>query len=93
MGLPGMVLSALSSVVGAVMYFALTAPSYTAAQQHGVRLSTIGAILMAAGALGFIVSTIVFISSRRAPAPRVHTTEREAIDASGNRSLLHERQS
>ena len=92
MGLPGMVLSALSTVVGAIMYFAVTAPSYNAAQQDGFRLSTIGAILMTAGVFGFVASMIVFSTSRRSPTPPERTLDREVVNASGERTLLHERQ-
>jgi phosphate/sulfate permease len=93
MGLPGMVLSAVSTVVGAVMYWAITAPSSAVAQQHGFRLSTVGIILMIAGVLGFIVSLVVFMSSRRAPSAAPHSIDREVVDSSGHRSEMHERQS
>ena len=92
MGLPGMVLSAVSTVVGAIMYWAVTAPTSSAAQQHGIRLSTVGAILMTAGVAGLVASLIVFITSRRSPSAPVRTLDREVVDGVGNRTLLHERQ-
>ena len=92
MGLPGMVLSAVSTVVGAIMYWAVTAPSSSAVQQYGFRLSTGGAILMTAGVFGFVASMIVFITSHRSPSAPVRTLDREVVDGSGNRTLLHERQ-
>ena len=92
MGLPGMVLSAISTVVGAIMYWAVTAQSSSAVQQHGFRLSTVGVILMMAGAAGFVASLIVFIASRRSPSAPARTLDREVVDASGSRTLMHERQ-
>ena len=92
MGLPGMVLSAISTVVGAIMYWAVTAQSSSAVQQHGFRLSTVGVILMIAGAAGFVVSLIVFIASRRSPSAPVRTLDREVVNASGHRMSVHERQ-
>ena len=59
MGLPGMVLSAIAAVAGAIMYWAITY------QGTGFRLSTVGVILMIAGAVGFVISAIIFASSRR----------------------------
>ena len=50
MGLAGMVLSAISTVTGAIMYFAVTAQSKADVQNHGFSLSTLGVILMIAGA-------------------------------------------
>ena len=46
MGLPGMVLSAIAAAAGAIMYWAVTY------QSTGFRLSTVGVILMIAGAFG-----------------------------------------
>lgn len=92
MGLPGMVLSAISVVTGAIMYFATTAQSSSVAQSHGFRLSTLGVILMIAGGVGFLVSSIVFASSRRAPALPARTIDREVIDNAGRRAELHEEQ-
>lgn len=93
MGLAGMVLSAVSTVAGAIMYWATTAQSSAAVQDHGFRLSTLGVILMIAGTAGFLVSLAVFVSSRRVPPVLPHTLDREVIDDSGHRSVMHERQS
>jgi len=92
MGLPGMVLSAVSAVVGAVMYFATTAQSSAVVQQHGFRLSTLGIILMVAGAVGFVISLVVFIASRQAPSAPSRSLDREVIDSSGYKTEVHERQ-
>jgi len=93
MGLPGMVLSAVSAVVGAVMYFATTAQSSAVVQQHGFRMSTVGVILMLAGAVGFVISLAVFIASRRSPSAPSRSLDREVMDSSGYKSEVHERQS
>jgi hypothetical protein len=49
--------------------------------------------LMIAGAVGFVISAIVFAASRRSPSAPSHTLDREVIDGSGHRSEVHERQS
>lgn len=92
MGLPGMVISAISAVAGAIMYWAVTAQNSNVVQNHGFRLSTIGVILMVAGAVGFVVSAIVFASSRHAVKSPAYTIDREAVDSSGRTSVLHEEQ-
>lgn len=93
MGLIGMGVSAVSMVAGAIMYWAVTAQSTYAVQNHGLRLSTVGVILMVAGAVGFLVSLGVYVSSRRTPIDPPHTIDREVIDGSGHRTVMHERQS
>jgi hypothetical protein len=84
MGLAGMVLSAIAAAAGAIMYWAVTY------QGHGFRLSTVGLILMIAGAFGFVVSAIVFAVSRSPRSSTRHTIDREVVDSSGNSSSLHE---
>ena len=93
MGLPGMVVSAISAVAGAIMYWAITAQNSTAVTNHGFRLSTVGVILMIAGAVGFVVSAVVFATSRRSPSTPSRTLDRETTDASGRTTALHEKQS
>ena len=58
MGLPGMVLSAIAATAGAIMYWAVTY------QGTGFRLSTVGLIPIILGAIGFVVSAIIFTVSR-----------------------------
>ena len=84
MGLPGMVLSAIAAVAGAIMYWAITY------QGTGFRFSTVGIILMIAGAIGFVVSSIVFGVSRNAPGGGHHTLDRQVRDPQGNLSSVHE---
>jgi uncharacterized membrane protein YciS (DUF1049 family) len=84
MGLPGMVLSVMAAAAGAVMYWAITY------QGHGFRLSTVGIILMVFGAIGFVISAIVFASSRRAVGSGHHTLDRQVTDSSGQSSTVHE---
>jgi hypothetical protein len=83
MGLTGMVFSVLAIAAGAVMYWAVSA------QGHGFRISTVGVILMAVGALGFVASAIVFGVSRGSAGGR-RTYDREATDASGRATTVHE---
>jgi uncharacterized membrane protein YciS (DUF1049 family) len=72
------------------MYFAVTAQSKAIVQNHGFSLSTLGVILMIAGAIGFIISALVFASSRRAPSMPTQTLNREVIDSAGNRTVVHQ---
>lgn len=84
MGLPGMVLSAIAAAAGAIMYWAITY------QGTGFRLSTVGVILMIAGAFGFVVSAIVFASSRRQVGTGSHSMDRQVTDSAGRSSSVHE---
>lgn len=84
MGLPGMVLSAIAAAAGAIMYWAVTY------QGTGFRYSTIGVILMIAGAFGFVVSAIVFTVSRGPERSPRHSLDRQVVDSAGNASSLHE---
>lgn len=84
MGLPGMVLSAISVSVGAIMYWAVTY------QGHGFRMSTVGVILMVVGAFGFVVSAIVFGVSRGSIGSSRHSLDREVVDSQGRVSSVHE---
>jgi hypothetical protein len=86
MGLPGMVLSAIAAVAGAIMYWAVTY------QGTGFRLSTVGLILMIAGAFGFVVSAIIFGASRRQVSTGAHSMDREVTDSQGRSSSVHEEQ-
>jgi hypothetical protein len=65
-----MVLSAVTTVVGAIMYRATTARSSVVVHQHVFWLSTLGVILMVAGVIGSVISIVVFRSSCRAPSAR-----------------------
>jgi phosphate/sulfate permease len=72
------------------MYWGLTAQSSAAVQNNGIRISTIGVILMIAGVIGFIISAVVFASSRRGLSAPTQTLDREVMDSSGNKTVLHE---
>jgi hypothetical protein len=85
MGLTGMVFSTISIAVGAVMYWAITST-----QGHGFRLSTVGVILMVVGAVGFVASAIVFATARRPAGSRHRTYDREATNAQGQTTQVHE---
>ena len=84
MGLTGMAFSVIAIAAGAIMYWAVTA------QGHGFRLSTVGVILMAVGAVGLVVSTVVFATSRRGAGGRHHTYDREVTDSQGGSTAVHE---
>ena len=84
MGLTGMGFSIVAMAAGAVMYWAVTA------QGHGFRLSTVGIILMIVGAIGLVISTIVFGTSRRSTGSRRHTYDRQVTDAQGRSAAVHE---
>jgi hypothetical protein len=84
MGLAGMALSAIAAAAGAIMYWAVTY------QGHGFRLSTVGLILMIAGAAGFVVSSIVFGVSRREVGTGRYSMSRETTDSEGRSTSEHE---
>jgi hypothetical protein len=85
MGLTGMVFSTIAIAAGAVMYWAVTTT-----QTHGFRLSTVGVILMIVGAVGLVISTTIFGTSRRAAGGRDHSYDRQVTDAQGRTAAVHE---
>jgi hypothetical protein len=76
--------SLVAMAAGAVMYWAVTA------QGHGFRLSTVGIILIVIGAVGLVISTIVFGTSRRSAGSRHHTYDRQVSDAQGRSAAAPE---
>jgi hypothetical protein len=66
------------------MYWAVTY------QGHGFRFSTVGVILMVVGAIGLVISTIVFATSRRPAGGRRHAYDKQTIDAEGRSTEVHE---
>ena len=86
MGRSGMVFSIIAIAAGAVLYWGVTS------QGHGFRVGTVGVILMIVGAAGLVVSSIVFATSRRRTSIDVgaHSFDRQAIDAQGHSTVVHE---
>ena len=84
MGLFGIELSTIAAVGAAIMYWAVT---YLGT---GFRLSSVGLILMVAGAFGFVVSAIVFASSRRQLSTSTHSMDRRMTDTHRGSSSVHE---
>jgi hypothetical protein len=84
MGMAGMVFSMISIAAGAVMYWAVTS------QGHGFRLSTVGVILMVVGAVGLVISTVIFATSRRQVAGGSHTYDKQVTDTAGRTAAVHE---
>jgi apolipoprotein N-acyltransferase len=84
MGLTGMVFSLISIAAGAVMYWAVTS------QGHGFRLSTVGVILMVVGAVGLVISTVIFALARRPVGTQNRTFDREVTDPQGRTAVVHE---
>ena len=79
----GIVFSILAIAAGAIMYWAVTAPT------HGFRLSTVGVVLMVVGAAGFVISSAMYATSRAHDRHR-STYERHAVDAQGQQTLVRE---
>jgi hypothetical protein len=75
MGLPGMVLSAISFTAGAVLYWAVTY------QGPYIRLSTVGFILMVVGGIGFVVSAVIFGVTRSGAGVRRHSSGDRSVEA------------
>ena len=84
MGRTGMFFSILAIAAGAIMYWAVTS------QGHGFRLSTVGVILMVVGAVGLVASGIVFATSRRPVGSGKRTYDRQATNAQGQSTEVHE---
>lgn len=76
-GLTGMGFSAVALIAGAIMRFAITA------QGSGFNVSKIGVILMIAGAVGLVISGILF-GVTRSQGSGTHTMHSEARDSQGN---------
>ena len=84
MGLTGMVFSLISIAAGAVMYWAVTS------QGHGFRLSTVGVILMVVGAVGLVISAVVFAMARQPAGTQNRTFDRAVTDTQGRTAAVHE---
>src|SRR6202140_2864615 len=84
MGLAGMVFSMIAIAAGAVMYWAVTS------QGHGFRLSTVGVILMVVGAVGLVISSVIFATSRRPAGSRNRTYDKQVTDPQGRTAAVHE---
>ena len=82
-GLTGMGFSAVAIVAGAIMKYAVTTTA------TGFNIATVGVILMIAGAVGVVVSGIIFASSRN-PAGRNTTYDRTAVNGAGQATEVHE---
>jgi hypothetical protein len=76
-GLTGMGLSAVALIAGAIMRFAITV------QGKGFNVSKIGVILMIAGAVGLVISSILFATTRT-QGGGTHTMHSETSDSQGN---------
>jgi hypothetical protein len=83
-GLTGMGFSAVAIIAGAIMYFAVTTHA------NGFSVSKVGEILMIAGAIGVVISAIIFASTRRPAGGGHQTYDREATDAEGRSTVVHE---
>jgi O-antigen ligase len=77
------VFSILAIVAGAIMYWAITAPA------HGFRLSTVGVVLMLAGAAGLVISTALFATTRVSGSRRSRYHQ-QTVDAQGRQTSTYE---
>jgi hypothetical protein len=84
MGLTGMVFSTIAIAAGAVMYWAVTS------QAHGFRLSTVGVILMVVGAVGLVMSTVIYALARRPAGSGNRSFDRQVTDTAGRTAAIHE---
>ena len=84
MGRTGMFFSALAIAAGAIMHWAVTTTG------HGFNVSTVGIILMVVGIIGLVVSGIVFATSRRPVGSGKRTYDRQATNAEGQSTEVHE---
>ena len=77
-GLTGMGVSAVAIIAGVIMRYAV------AVHTSGFNLHKVGIILIVAGAIGFVISTILFASTRGAVVGTKHTMHSETRDSNGN---------
>jgi hypothetical protein len=77
-GLTGMGFSAVAIIAGAIMRFAITV------QATGFNINKVGVILMVAGAVGFVISCVLFVSTRPAVTGGTHTFHSETRDSEGH---------
>ena len=84
MGRAGMFFSILAITAGAVMHWAVSTAG------HGFSVSTVGIILMVVGVVGLVASGIVFAMSRRPVGSGKRTYDRQATDAQGQSTEVHE---
>jgi hypothetical protein len=77
----GMAFSVVAIIAGAVMYWAITAPT------HGFRLSTVGIVLMIAGAAGFVISAVLLATSRTSSRS---TYDQQTVNSQGLGTTVHE---
>jgi len=79
-----MAFSFIAVAAGAVMYWAVTS------QGHGFRLSTVGVIFMVVGAVGLVISTVIFATSRKPAGSQDRTFDRQVTDPQGRTAAVHE---
>ena len=84
MGGAGLFFSTLALAAGAVMHWAVTTTG------HGFNVSTVGIILMVVGAIGLVASGIVFATSSRPAGSGKSTYDRQATNAQGQSTEVHE---
>jgi len=84
MGRAGFFFSTLAIAAGAIMHWAVTTTG------HGFNVSTVGIILMVVGVIGLVASGIVFATSSRPVGSGKSTYDRQATDARGQSTEVHE---
>ena len=84
MGRAGLFFSVVAIAAGAVMHWAVTTTG------HGFNVSTVGIILMIVGAVGLVASGVVFATSRRPVGSGKRTYDRQATNAQGQSTEVHE---
>ena len=86
-GMTGMGLSAVALIAGAIMRYAISA------QGKGFNVTKIGLILMVAGAIGFVISGILFATTKNSPTTGTHSMHSETHDSDGNSVVTDKEQS
>ncbi|MGC9960931.1 MAG: hypothetical protein ABSE47_03395 [Acidimicrobiales bacterium] len=75
----GIAFSIVAIAAGAIMYWAVTAPT------HGFKLATVGIVLMIAGAAGLVIATTLFSTSRNR-----RSTYAKRSDGQGRETVVRE---
>lgn len=86
-GMTGMGLSAVALIAGAIMRYAISAHG------KGFNVTKIGLILMIAGAIGFVISGILFASTKNSRTTGTRSMHSETYDSSGNSVVTNKEES
>jgi hypothetical protein len=84
-----MLYSAVVVVVGSAIFLALTMHLSSIGLADGIQLAQVGVIMMIAGGVGLLVSTIIFRASLASSSRLVRTSDDQAVGLQGSSNIVH----